>query len=182
MDIVLSWLNERRCLVLSCRLLLWVGIRKEIDLFWAWITKEIDLFWEGIGLSQILLEGTLPHLTNQNNTLNCTNPRIWPCTFHLGSKGLNMWHQLINLFPLSCGNWKCNCCDIWVSVTSSEQWYHRNLNIHLVLAEWHYILIEGHSTLPDWVTFLISILLNEFQLTLTENDRYLATQWQLICC
>ena len=39
-------------------------------------------------MSQILLEGTLPHLTNQNNTLDCTDPRIWPCTFHLGIKGL----------------------------------------------------------------------------------------------
>ena len=77
MDVVLSWLNERKCLVLRCRLL-----------HSLMITIEIDLFWAIIGMAQTIPEDILPHLTNQNNTLNCTDPRFWPCTFHLGSKGL----------------------------------------------------------------------------------------------
>ena len=77
MDIVLSRLNERKCLFWDTKLLHWFGI-----------TIEIDLFWAGIGVSEIIPEVFLSHLTNQNNTLNCADPKFCPCTFHLGSKGL----------------------------------------------------------------------------------------------
>ncbi len=87
MDVVLSWLNERKCLVLRCRLL-----------HLLMITIEIELFWAIIGMAQTTPEDILPHLTNQNNTSNCTDPKFWPCTFHLGSKGLNTQQNPLFLF------------------------------------------------------------------------------------